>query len=90
MKLDQLHEANGPAITIIDADGYLHFIIIKGLTKQEVLVGDPAIGVDIIPRDKFEEMWGDRILFMVHAEKWNPGKKLSKSGGVADAHGSGG
>ncbi len=68
MKLDQLHEANGPAITIIDADGYLHFIIIKGLTKQEVLVGDPAIGVDIIPRDKFEEMWGDRILFMVHAE----------------------
>ncbi len=68
MELDQLHEADSPAITIIDTDGYLHFIIIKGLTKQRVLVGDPAIGVNIIHRDKFEEMWGDRILFMIHAE----------------------
>ena len=68
MELDQLHEADSPAITIIDADGYLHFIIIKGLTEQNVLVGDPAIGVNIIPRDKFEEMWGGRILFMIHAE----------------------
>ncbi len=68
MPLDQLHEASSPAITIIDADGYLHFIIIKGLTERRVLVGDPAIGVNIIPRDQFEEMWGDRILFLIHAE----------------------
>jgi uncharacterized protein len=68
MELDQLHEASSPAITIIDADGYLHFIIIKGLTEQRVLVGDPAVGVNIIPRDKFEEIWGDRILFLIHAE----------------------
>lgn len=68
MKLDQLHEASSPAITIIDADGYLHFVIIKGLTEQRVLVGDPAIGVNIVSRDKFEEMWADRILFLVHAE----------------------
>ncbi len=68
MKLDQLHEANSPAITIIDADGYLHFVIIKGLTEQRVLVGDPAIGVNIISREKFEEMWGERILFLIHAE----------------------
>ncbi len=68
MELDKLYEASSPAITIIDADGYLHFIIIKGLTEQRVLVGDPAIGVNIIPRDKFEEMWGDRILFLIHAE----------------------
>ncbi len=68
MELDKLYEANSPAITIIDADGYLHFIIIKGLTEQRVLVGDPAIGVNIIHRDKFEKMWGDRILFLIHAE----------------------
>lgn len=68
MELDRLHVANSPAITIIDADGYLHFVIIKGVTKNMVLVGDPAIGVNIIPRDKFEEMHGDRILFMIHAK----------------------
>lgn len=68
MELDRLHEANSPAITIINTDGYLHFIIIKGLTEQQVLVGDPAIGVNIIQRDKFEEMWENRILFLIQTE----------------------
>ncbi|PTN13327.1 C39 family peptidase [Nitrosomonas aestuarii] len=68
MELDRLHDANSPAITIINADGYLHFIIIKGLTERQVLVGDPAIGVNIIPRDQFEEMWENRILFLIQTD----------------------
>jgi predicted double-glycine peptidase len=66
INLDQLIDANVPAITIIDNKGYLHFIIIKGITKKEVLVGDPALGVKVIPREKFEEMWGRRILFFIY------------------------
>ncbi len=66
INLDKLREFNSPAITIIDLDGYLHFVIIKGVTEHKVLVGDPAVGVKIIPRDEFEKMWGERILFMVH------------------------
>lgn len=66
INLDKLREFNSPAITIIDFNGYLHFVIIKGVTEQKVLVGDPAVGVKIIPRDEFEKMWGERILFMVH------------------------
>jgi len=65
IKLDQLITANVPAITIINNNGYLHFVIIKGLNDQEVLVGDPAVGVKVIPRDVFEEMWGNRILFLI-------------------------
>lgn len=66
IKLDQLIAAKAPAITIIDNKGYLHFVIIKGLNEREVLVGDPAVGVKTIPRDEFEEMWGNRILFVIH------------------------
>jgi len=66
IKLDQLVTANVPAITIINNNGYLHFVIIKGVSEQEVLVGDPAVGVKAIPRDEFEEMWGNRILFLIH------------------------
>ncbi|WP_258075961.1 C39 family peptidase [Methylobacter tundripaludum] len=66
IKLDQLVTANVPAITIINNNGYLHFVIIKGVSDQEVLVGDPAVGVKAIPRDEFEEMWGNRILFLIH------------------------
>lgn len=66
IKLDQLKIANVPAITIINNNGYLHFIIIKGLNDQEVLVGDPAVGIRAMPRDEFEAMWGNRILFLIH------------------------
>lgn len=66
IKLDQLVTANVPAITIINNNGYLHFVIIKGVSDQEVLVGDPAVGIKAIPRDEFEEMWGNRILFLIH------------------------
>jgi predicted double-glycine peptidase len=66
VKLDQLLIANAPALTIINNKGYMHFVIIKGLDEQEVLVGDPAVGVKAIPRDEFEEMWGNRILFLIY------------------------
>ncbi|MDP3589210.1 MAG: C39 family peptidase, partial [Methylobacter sp.] len=66
ISLDQLITANVPAITIINRDGYLHFVIIKGLNEQEVLLGDPSVGIKVIPRDEFETMWDNRILFLIH------------------------
>ncbi len=66
IKLDQLVQANVPAITIINNNGYMHFVIIKGLNEQEVLVGDPAVGIKVMPRDEFEAMWENRILFLIH------------------------
>ncbi|MDV6344120.1 C39 family peptidase [Nitrosomonas sp. Is37] len=69
INLDQLITANSPAITIINTEGYLHFVIIKGVTAQTILVGDPAKGVSIIPRDKFEKMWENGVLFLIHADK---------------------
>jgi predicted double-glycine peptidase len=69
ISLDQLIKAEVPAITIINNNGYFHFIIIKGLNEQEVLVGDPAVGVKVIARDEFEKMWGNRILFLIQDKK---------------------
>ena len=69
INLDQLVNANVPALTIINNNGYLHFIIIKGVNNEEVLVGDPALGVKVMPRDEFEAMWGNRILFLIHGKK---------------------
>jgi len=69
INLDQLVNANVPALTIINNNGYLHFIIIKGVNHEEVLVGDPAVGVKVMPRDEFEKMWEHRILFLIHNKK---------------------
>lgn len=69
INLDQLIVAEAPAITIINNKGYLHFVIIKGVNERDVLVGDPAVGLKTIPRDEFEEMWGKRILFLIHGKQ---------------------
>ena len=62
MPLDKLKV---PAITIINNNGYMHFVLIKGYNEKEVLVGDPSVGVKVIPLDDFNTMWGQRILFLI-------------------------
>ncbi|MGY8871219.1 MAG: C39 family peptidase [Pseudomonadales bacterium] len=66
MSLDNLKV---PAITIINNNGYLHFVIIKGARNTEVLVGDPSVGVKVVPRNDFIKMWEKRILFLIRDDK---------------------
>lgn len=69
INLDQLVKAKAPAITIINNKGYMHFIIVKDVNDDEVLVGDPALGVKVIPRNEFVEMWNHRIMFLINDRK---------------------
>lgn len=64
--LNKLRSTGSPAITIINHNGYMHFVIIKGVDEYKVLLGDPAQGVKSMDRPEFEEMWGNRILFLIH------------------------
>jgi hypothetical protein len=64
--LERLTEARVPAIALVDDQGYRHFVVVKGLTRQRVLVGDPARGLKTLPRAEFERMWNG-ILFVVHS-----------------------
>lgn len=63
--LETLQEARVPAIALITVKGYQHFVVIKGVQGQEVLVGDPALGIKAVPRSEFEQMWSNGILFIV-------------------------
>ncbi|WP_166424270.1 C39 family peptidase [Paraglaciecola sp. 20A4] len=67
--LEQLSSAQLPAITIINNNGYMHFVIIKGSNGSEVLVGDPAVGLKSIKIQAFQEMWDNRILFVIQDQK---------------------
>ena len=40
--LDKLLEAKVPAITLINENGYSHFVVIKGVRADEVVIGDPS------------------------------------------------
>jgi len=62
--LDKLQEVGIPAIVLITQKNYAHFVIIKGVTREEVLLGDPSSGIRRLDRTTFESMWGG-LLFII-------------------------
>src|SRR3546814_935616 len=62
MSLDKLADIGVPAIVLINTGGYRHFVVIKGIEAERILVADPAFGTTIWPRDRFEAAWGDGII----------------------------
>lgn len=70
--LEKLSAAGLPAIVLITTNGYQHFVVVKGMADDRVLVGDPAMGTFAIPRRRFEELWTNRLLFVIHGSKTKP------------------
>ena len=64
--LEKLNEARIPAIALINERGYQHFVVIKGLRGDRVLIGDPANGTRAVERRDFEAAWESRLLFVIH------------------------
>lgn len=55
--LDLLARAGAPAIALITVGSYRHFVVIKGVRGDEVLLGDPSLGLRTMPRSEFEAIW---------------------------------
>jgi len=83
VSLDKVARVGVPVIVLIETRGYKHFVVIKGLQDDRVLVGDPARGVVVMTRAAFMQLWKDGIVFAIHnddaigrehfnlAEEWN-------------------
>ena len=69
ISLDKLAKSRIPAIVLIQTRGYKHFVLIKGIRGDEVVVGDPAFGVKIYARAKFEKVLASDVVFVVRTEK---------------------
>jgi predicted double-glycine peptidase len=65
--LEKLNQARIPAIVLINSNGYHHFVVIKGVEADRVLVGDPAQGTRAMPRKTFDESWQNGLLFVIHS-----------------------
>lgn len=57
-----------PVITLINTKGYNHFVVIKGISAQEVMIGDPAQGIKVMTRKAFEEAWYNKIAFVIKSK----------------------
>jgi predicted double-glycine peptidase len=66
--LETLKDAGIPAIALINYRGYRHFVVVKGVRRESVLLGDPALGTRLVARDEFEASWDNKVLFIVKSE----------------------
>lgn len=62
INLDDFIKIGVPAITMVDTNGYKHFVVIKGIDDENILVGDPAAGTVVVPRENFENIWTGTVL----------------------------
>lgn len=67
--LAQLQQANLPAIVLIEDRGYHHFVVVKGVRYGRVLLGDPARGTRAIPEDRFDQLWKNGLVFVIHNKR---------------------
>lgn len=66
VSLDDVSNAGIPAIVLMVDNGYHHFVVVKGMRGNKLLLGDPAVGLRVVPREQFEASWPSRIVFVIH------------------------
>lgn len=67
--LEKLDDEGIPAIVLINERGYHHFVVIKGYKNGRVLVGDPARGTRSMSKSRFDAMWNNHVVFVIHNER---------------------
>ncbi len=71
LSLDRLAELQVPAIALITHNNYRHFVVVKGISADRVLVGDPTFGLQTYTRAEFTEIWNGVVLAVRRApENW--------------------
>lgn len=68
MPLDELRRSGVPAVVLIDLGRYRHFVVVKGVSDDSVLVGDPALGLRIFRKADFLRMWNG-VAFALYEPK---------------------
>ncbi|MEP3226126.1 MAG: C39 family peptidase [Parasphingorhabdus sp.] len=62
---DQLAQVKRPVIVLLDLDGFKHFVVVKGQSKDQVLVGDSVLGLKKYPTEEFAKYWNGIALAIV-------------------------
>nr|MEA2798853.1 uncharacterized protein [Phenylobacterium sp.] len=63
--LEDLHASDAPGIAVIQVAGYRHFVVVKGVRPDKVLVGDPAQGLKAYSNADFAKVWNG-VIFKIH------------------------
>jgi predicted double-glycine peptidase len=69
LPVDRLATERVPAIVLLSERGYRHFVVVKGVVRGRVLVGDPAMGTRAMSIDSFKRLWVNNILFVIYNQR---------------------
>lgn len=62
VSIDRLSEIGVPGIALVNTRGYRHFVVVRGVRGNRVLLADPAAGSVAIDRADFERIWNGVLL----------------------------
>jgi predicted double-glycine peptidase len=63
-----------PAIVLLDIKGFKHFVVVKGIRGDRVLVGDPMLGLNEYSRADFLKLWNGIALAVADSKNENHAK----------------
>ncbi|MBR9830015.1 MAG: C39 family peptidase [Oceanospirillales bacterium] len=64
LKRDDVLKLGIPSIALVNYNGYNHFVVVKGMVDDKVLVGDPAMGLHIMEGKDFDKSSNGIFLFI--------------------------
>ena len=82
--LEQVAKAKVPGIALIDFNGYKHFVVLKGVGADTVLLGDPSLGLRREEIAIFRKQWNG-ILFVVNGRPEVAQRHFNQASDVARA-----
>jgi predicted double-glycine peptidase len=81
MSLEELASQKSSVIVPIRLKGFDHFVVVKGVIGDRVFLADPGFGNVTMKTNRFQEMWKNGIVFIVHPpdERMQIPKNISAS-----------
>jgi uncharacterized protein len=77
--VSKLAKLRVPVLALITIRGYSHFVVIKGISRGQVYIADPAFGNRSRPLHRFEKEWSGVILVFV-SDKFAANPEFSPEG----------
>lgn len=65
--LEKLQELGVPSITLVNMDGYMHFVVVKGINQDSVILGDPSRGTLVMDKETFLTHYQGVVLLVLNA-----------------------
>ncbi|BDR12469.1 C39 family peptidase [Vibrio sp. STUT-A11] len=67
VSIEKVRDLGVPGITLVNFDGYLHFVVIKGINSHSVILGDPSRGTMVMKLEQFQKFY-QGIVLLVRSE----------------------